>query len=80
MDEFFLMAKLDSARIAVDAARRKLTGIDPESPEFERAQMAYLQALVHHLSIVAIMQAHQHERLSAQVASLREELAHPVLH
>ncbi len=80
MDEFFLMAKLDSARIAIDAARRAVAAVDPDSPQYERAQMAYLQALVHHLSIVAIMQAHQHERLSAQVASLREELAHPVLH
>ena len=80
MDDLFLMARLDSARIAVDVARRAATRIDANSPGYERAQMAYLQAVVHQLSMLVVMQAHQHERLSEEVASLREQLADPTLH
>ena len=42
--------------------------------------MTYLQAVVHHLSMLAVMQAHQHEQLSEEVASLREQLVDRTLH
>lgn len=80
MDELFLMAKLDDARIAVDAARRAAAKLDVFSPEYQQAQITYLHAVVRHLSIIVIAQAAQQERLSADVAGLRERLDGPTVH
>ena len=75
IDQIALMAKLVSARVAVDAARRKVAGVDDASPDYQRAQILYLQAMIHHMSLLAVMQAEQQERLWDEVASLREEIA-----
>lgn len=44
MDELFLMAKLDNARIAVDIARRATARVDAASPHYHQAQITYLHA------------------------------------
>ena len=79
MDELFLMARLDDARIAVDIARRAAAKVDSFSPDYQQAQITYLHAVVRHLSIIVVAQAAQQERLSVEVDKLREQLA-PTVH
>ena len=46
----------------------------PQSADYPGALVAYLQAAVHHLAVLAVAQAQQTEQLSAEVASLRAGL------
>jgi hypothetical protein len=70
-DDVILMLKLDRAHSAVESARRLADGLDVDSADYLRAQVVYLRAMVHHLSLLIVVQADQHERLATEVAELR---------
>jgi len=69
-----LSGELAIALEKVVAARARLQGQSPESADYPGALVAYLQAAVHHLAVLAVAQAQQTEQLSAEVASLRARL------
>ena len=69
-----LSGELAIALEKVVAARDRLQAQSPQSADYPAAVVAYLQAAVHHLAILAVAQAQQTEQLSAEVASLRAGL------
>jgi hypothetical protein len=79
-DDVLLMLKLDRAHFAVEKARQVAENIDADSTDYLRAQVVYLRAMVHHLSLLVVVQAEQHERLAADVADLREDRGGGTLH
>ena len=68
-----LSGELAIALKKVVAARDRLQAQNPQSADYPGA-LAYLQAAVHHLAVLAVAQAQQTEQLSAEVASLRAGL------
>jgi hypothetical protein len=79
-DEVLLMLKLDRAHSAVEKARQHAETFDADSADYLRAQVVYLRAMVHHLSLLVVVQADQHERLAGEVATLREDRGGGTLH
>ena len=69
-----LSGELAIALEKVVAARDRLQAQSPQSADYPGALVAYLQAAVHHLAVLAVAQAQQTEQLSAEVASLRAGL------
>ncbi|MBV8189112.1 MAG: hypothetical protein JO339_17855 [Alphaproteobacteria bacterium] len=81
-DDFQLSDALGDALRNVVVARDRLQAESPQTPAYQGALAAYLQAAVHHLAILAVAQAQQTEQLSAEVAALRAqvEASGPVVH
>lgn len=80
IDEVALMARITTAQAAVEAAQRNVPPYDDGSADHLRAQILYLQAKVHHMALLAVMQAGQQQRLWEEIERLRQEMKGPRLH
>ena len=76
-----LLEDLEEAKARLQAARSRLNAIPRQSAEYQGALIAYLHAVVSHMSIVSVAQARQHQdlsedvdRLDAEVTALRAQL------
>jgi hypothetical protein len=74
LDELRLLRELETARVALVAARDCLGRTPETSPDRDKAVLGYLHATVKHMSIVSVLQARQHELLTAEVADLRKRV------
>ena len=75
VDQARLMEELEKARRELLGARDRLKLIGAEQlGARQEAMVAYLHATVRHMSIVSVLQARQHERLTEEVADLRRRV------
>jgi hypothetical protein len=69
-----LLEDLDKAKDHLCLTRDRLKAIPSDSPAFQGAMLAYLHAVVSHMSIVSVAQARQHQDLSEEVDRLAGEV------
>jgi hypothetical protein len=74
-DEIALMAKLMSARVAIDAARRNVAQLLGGSADHVCAQILLLQAQLHHTNLMVVLQAAQQARMGEEITTLQAELS-----
>ena len=75
IDEVALMARITNAHAAVEMAQRDLAMEDDGSIQHLQAQIRYLQAKVHHLTLLAVLQGGQQQRLWQELHRLSDEIA-----
>jgi len=69
-----LLDDMAEAKGRVKNARERLRKLTPDAPEYQTEKVAYLHALVSHLSMVAVAQAKQHQELVTTVDRLESEM------
>ena len=80
LDDATLQREVSAAAESAVAARHKVDGLPPGSPEFRDAMLDYLQATVLHLAIVSVIQAREHEELALEIAELRDMIGPVKVH
>jgi len=69
-----LLDDIAEATERVRSASARLKGLSADTPEYQIAKVAYLHALVSHMSMVAVAQAKQHQELATTVDQLESEM------
>jgi hypothetical protein len=69
-----LLDDMADAADRVRSASARMKAVSPDAPEYQSEKVAYLHALVSHMSMVAIAQAKQHQDLVSAVDRLENEV------
>ena len=69
-----LLDDMADAADRVRSASARLKALSPDAPEYQSEKVAYLHAVVSHMSMVAVAQAKQHEELATTVDRLEHEV------
>ena len=69
-----LLDDMADAADRVRSASARLKALSPDAPEYQSEKVAYLHAVVSHMSMVAVAQAKQHEELAITVDRLENEM------
>jgi hypothetical protein len=77
-----LAQELETAMRKIIVARDRLEAASPNSPDYQEARIEYLEATVHHLAVLAIVQSRQYEDLSEEMTELRARVnsQRPMVH
>ena len=69
-----LLDDMADAADRVRSASARVKALSPDAPEYQSEKVAYLHALVSHMSMVAIAQAKEHQELATAVDRLENEV------
>ncbi len=74
IDERFASTELEMAAYAAKQAHARLSGLPEKAADYQKVLNAYLQSVIHYMSIVTVVQAQQHELLTEDVADLKAKV------
>ena len=69
-----LFDEMTEAAGRIRIARDRFKNLPPDAPNYQSEKVDYLEALLSHMSMVAVAQAEQHQQLAATVDSLEGEM------